>query len=82
MDRSNRESLMPSLSRRAVLTLFAAAITAPALADDKFQVVTTFTVIADMARNVAGDAAEVESITRVQAQTCFCERFANGICDT
>jgi len=29
----------------------------------KFKVVTTFTVIADMARNVAGDVAEVESIT-------------------
>lgn len=30
----------------------------------KFKVVTTFTVIADMTRNVAGDAATVESITR------------------
>jgi len=29
----------------------------------KFKAVTTFTVIADMARNVAGDVAEVESIT-------------------
>lgn len=29
----------------------------------KFKVVTTFTIIADMARNVAGDAAIVESIT-------------------
>ena len=28
-----------------------------------FKAVTTFTVIADMARNVAGDAAIVESIT-------------------
>jgi len=32
--------------------------------DTKFKVVTTFTVIADMTRNVAGDAATVESITR------------------
>ena len=32
--------------------------------DDKFKAVTTFTVIADMARNVAGDAAVVESITK------------------
>ncbi|WP_410007205.1 metal ABC transporter substrate-binding protein [Bartonella sp. HY406] len=31
---------------------------------EKFKAVTTFTVIADMARNVAGDAADVESITR------------------
>ena len=30
----------------------------------KFKVLTTFTVIADMTRNVAGDAATVESITR------------------
>ena len=33
-------------------------------ADEKFKAVTTFTVIADMARNVAGDAAVVESITK------------------
>jgi len=33
-----------------------------------FKVVTTFTVIADMARNVAGDAAEVVSITRPGAE--------------
>lgn len=39
-----------------------------AFADDKFKVVTTFTVIADMARNVAGDAAIVESITKPGAE--------------
>ncbi len=39
----------------------------PALADD-FKVVTTFTVIADMARNVAGDAAEVVSVTKPGAE--------------
>ncbi|MCG6114309.1 MAG: metal ABC transporter substrate-binding protein [Mesorhizobium sp.] len=37
-------------------------------AQDRFKVVTTFTVIADMARNVAGDAASVESITRENAE--------------
>lgn len=36
--------------------------------DDKFKAVTTFTVIADMARNVAGDAAIVESITKAGAE--------------
>jgi manganese/iron transport system substrate-binding protein len=36
--------------------------------DDKFKVVTTFTIIADMARNVAGDAAVVESITKAGAE--------------
>ena len=34
----------------------------------KLRVVTTFTVIADMARNVAGDAASVESITKPGAE--------------
>jgi manganese/iron transport system substrate-binding protein len=33
-----------------------------------FKVVTTFTIIADMARNVAGDAAVVESITKAGAE--------------
>lgn len=37
-------------------------------ASDKFKAVTTFTVIADMARNVAGDAADVESITKPGAE--------------
>lgn len=37
-------------------------------AKDKFKVVTTFTVIADMARNVAGNAAVVESVTKPGAE--------------
>ncbi|CAO96453.1 metal ABC transporter substrate-binding protein [Erwinia tasmaniensis] len=40
----------------------------PALAQDKFKVITTFTIIADMAQNVAGDAAEVSSITKPGAE--------------
>lgn len=35
---------------------------------DKFTVATTFTVIADIAQNVAGDAAKVESITKAGAE--------------
>jgi len=35
---------------------------------EKFKAVTTFTVIADMARNVAGDMAVVESITKAGAE--------------
>ena len=35
---------------------------------DEFKVVTTFTIIADMARNVAGDAAFVVSITKAGAE--------------
>lgn len=38
------------------------------VAAEKFKAVTTFTVIADIARNVAGDAAIVESITRPGAE--------------
>ncbi|QMT32478.1 metal ABC transporter substrate-binding protein [Alysiella filiformis] len=34
----------------------------------KFTVVTTFTVIADIAQNVAGDAADVQSITKAGAE--------------
>jgi manganese/iron transport system substrate-binding protein len=36
--------------------------------DGRLRVVTTFTVIADIARNVAGDAADVESITKPNAE--------------
>ena len=39
-----------------------------AAAQDKFKAVTTFTVIADMAQNVAGEAAIVESITKPGAE--------------
>lgn len=35
---------------------------------DKFKVLTSFTIIADMAKNVVGDAAIVESITKVNAE--------------
>ncbi len=44
------------------------AMVAPAAADDRMKVVTTFTVLADMARNVAGDAADVVSITKPGAE--------------
>ena len=59
--------------QRIVLGFCSLAISAvcasPILAsDDKFKAVTTFTVIADMARNVAGDAAIVESVTKAGAE--------------
>lgn len=38
------------------------------LSASKFKAVTTFTIIADMARNVAGDVADVESITKPGAE--------------
>ncbi len=40
----------------------------PASAQDRLKAVTTFTIIADMARNVAGDAADVVSITKPGAE--------------
>lgn len=40
----------------------------PANAQEKFKAVTTFTIIADIAKNVAGDAADVESITKPGAE--------------
>ncbi|MCO5057846.1 MAG: metal ABC transporter substrate-binding protein [Rhizobiaceae bacterium] len=58
-----------------IAAMFTIAVLAAALAactgdqeDSKFKAVTTFTVIADMARNVAGDAAIVESITKPNAE--------------
>jgi len=46
----------------------ATAQDAPAGDDAKFKAVTTFTVIADIARNVAGETAIVESITKPGAE--------------
>ena len=40
----------------------------PAAAQERLKVVTTFTVIADMARNVAGTAADVEALTKPGAE--------------
>lgn len=64
--------------RRAVLANMAGAmlgavlsvafVVMPASAKEKFKAVTTFTVIADIAKNVAGDAAIVESITKPNAE--------------
>jgi len=51
-----------------VAALFAGLTGPAALAADRFKAVTTFTVIADMAQNVAGDAAIVESITKPGAE--------------
>jgi manganese/iron transport system substrate-binding protein len=55
---------------RLVIGLATATLTGQtALAQDEpFRVITTFTIIADMARNVAGDAAVVESITKPGAE--------------
>ena len=52
------------ISTALTLTLLPAV----AQAQDKRKVVTTFTVLADMARNVAGDAADVVSVTKPGAE--------------
>lgn len=50
-------------------TLLAALLTLPIpAAADQIKVATSFTILADMARNVAGDLAEVTSITRPGAE--------------
>ena len=48
--------------------LLALTFAPAAFADDRLKVVTTFTVLADMAANVAGDAADVVSITKPGAE--------------
>jgi manganese/iron transport system substrate-binding protein len=53
---------------RLLTLLIALALASPTLAQDRPKVVTTFTVLADMARNVAGQAAEVESLTKPGAE--------------
>ena len=60
------------MQSRFLRTTAIAAITAilatGAFAGDRMKVVTTFTVLADMAANVAGDAADVVSITKPGAE--------------
>jgi manganese/iron transport system substrate-binding protein len=58
---------MHRLGSSAVAALVV-ALPLTAVADDGFKAVTTFTVLADMAQNVAGDAAEVVSVTKPGAE--------------
>ena len=63
--------------RRLGVCLFAVALSVGTLAaqaepapdDGKFKVVTTFTVLQDIAQNVAGDKATVVSITTTRPAT-------------
>lgn len=59
------------IMKKLTLVLLGSLLTIAATgahAAEKFKVITTFTVIADMAKNVAGDAADVTSITRPGAE--------------
>lgn len=53
---------------RRLLLLATLLIPLPALAQEPLKVVTTFTVIADMARNVGGEGVEVVSVTKPGAE--------------
>lgn len=64
-----RDTIKRSILGTMMGALLSAGLLAdPATAQEKFKAVTTFTVIADMAKNVAGDAAIVESITKPGAE--------------
>jgi len=56
---------------RLLLTVFSLGILTPAItqaAPDRPRVLTTFTILADMARNVAGEHADVDSLTKPGAE--------------
>ena len=60
---------LPSkITGAACLMALTLAYASAAFAQDRMKVVTTFTVLADMAANVAGDAADVVSITKPGAE--------------
>jgi manganese/iron transport system substrate-binding protein len=61
-----RPALPPAALLAAALAIL--PLDAARAEDDRLTVVTTFTVLADMAQNVAGDAAEVVSITKPGAE--------------
>lgn len=59
------------MRRRLVTALLLSASLAvglPAMAQERIKAVTSFTILADMAANVAGDAADVVSITKPDAE--------------
>ena len=56
------------MRRLSVVIASILLLTLPAHAAERLKVVTTFTIIADLAKNVAGDAADVESITKPGAE--------------
>lgn len=63
---ANRSASKSAFALLAIL--FCVCLPTSAAAADKIKVVTSFTVLADMARNVAGDAAEVVSVTKAGAE--------------
>lgn len=66
----NKQLAFPALQlvMRTLLLIVSGACALPAAATDKLQVVTTFTVLADIARNVAGNQATIVSVTKPGAE--------------
>ena len=60
--------MLSQLIKKTFTMAIVAISTNSAFAEDRMKVVTTFTVLADMAANVAGDAADVVSITKPGAE--------------
>ncbi len=60
--------LLSALFLAAPLAMTLPALSLPAMAQERLKAVTTFTILADMAQNVAGDAADVVSITKPGAE--------------
>jgi manganese/iron transport system substrate-binding protein len=65
-----RQEIDMTFLRALLASILVLGLAGPAAAQtgEKFKAVTTFTVIADLAKNVAGDAATVESITKPNAE--------------
>jgi manganese/iron transport system substrate-binding protein len=59
---------MHSRLKLALLLFAALALVQPVAAQDRVKAVTSFTILADMAANVAGDVADVVSITKPGAE--------------
>jgi manganese/iron transport system substrate-binding protein len=59
---------MPVSRHSVCLAAVLAVLPFSVMAEDRLKVVTTFTVIADMARNVAGEGVEVVSVTKPGAE--------------
>ncbi len=60
--------MFSTLTKWTSAAVLAGGLATQVAADEKMKVVTTFTVIADIAQNVAGDAAEVVSVTKPGAE--------------